>query len=205
MLVSQGKTREGLDHIAQTETLTPDAFALQATRAMYMNYDPGMSVAALRDTHFAIGRQFADALPPLNRLDPASQFDPERRLRVGFVSPDFRCHSVAYFARPYFESFDRDRFDVFAYAHVSNEDTVSEGLRQYVTDWRNVFDMSDHALAKQIRDDRIDILIDLAGYTRDTRLLTFTVEAGPHSDDLYRLSQHHRHAGHRLPDHGRHC
>ncbi len=179
MLLSQGKTREGLDNIAQTETLAPDAFALQATRAMYMNYDPGMSTAALRDIHFAVGRQFADALAPLNPLDPASQLDPERRLRIGFVSPDLRCHSVAYFARPYFESFDRDRFDVFAYAHVPKEDAVSEGLRQFSTDWRNVFDMNEHALARQIRDDRIDILIDLAGYTRDTRLLAFTARPAP--------------------------
>ncbi len=179
MLVSQGKTREGLDHIARTATLAPDAFALQATRVMYMNYDPDMPAAAVRDAHFAVGRQFAGALQPLDQLAPGSPLDPGRRLRVGFVSPDFRCHSVAYFARPYFESFDRDHFDLFAYAHVPNEDIVSEGLRQCATDWRNVFNLSDRALAKQIRDDRIDILIDLAGYTRDTRLLAFTARPAP--------------------------
>ena len=177
MLVSQGKIREGLDQMARTETLAPEAFGLQATRVMYLNYDPDISARSLRAAHFAVGHQFADALPPLDQLGQALPLDPEKRLRIGFVSPDFRSHSVAYFARPYFESFDRDRFDVFAYAHIPKEDIVSEGLRQCVTDWRNVFDMTDHALAKQIHNDHIDILIDLAGYTRDTRLLDFHGQA----------------------------
>jgi len=179
MMVAQAKIREGLDHMARTETLAPNAFQLQATRVMYLNYDQDISAADLRDAHFAIGRKFADALPPLDQQSLGRPHDPERRLRIGFVSPDFRGHSVAYFARPYFDSFDRDRFDVFAYAHLSEEDAVSQGLREQATCWRNVFALSDQALAEQIRQDQIDILIDLAGYTRDTRLLAFTARPAP--------------------------
>lgn len=179
MQVSQGKIREGLDHMARTEMLAPDAFPLQATRALYLNYDPDLSRDALQEAHRAIGRRFAGALAPLDQSRIALPHDPERRLRIGYVSPDFRSHSVAYFARPFFDAFDRDRFDVVAYAHVANEDIVSEDLRRQVTEWHNVFDLSDRALAERIRQDRIDILIDLAGYTRDNRLLAFTARPAP--------------------------
>lgn len=179
MLASQARIREGLDVMAKTETLAPDAFALQATRVMYMNYDHEMTTAAMRDAHFAVGQHFANALSPMDQAGLALPHDPERRLRIGFVSPDFRAHSVAYFAQPYFNAFDRDRFDVIAYAHVAKEDMVSEGLRAQVTGWRNIHGVGDEALAAQIRADQIDILIDLAGYTRDTRLLTFTARPAP--------------------------
>lgn len=179
MLFSQAKIREGMDSMARTEHLAPDAFALQATRVMYMNYDPDLSVQQLRDAHLAVGRRFAGALPPFPRDDLGLPHDPERRLRIGFVSPDLRAHSVAYFVQAYFNAFDREHFEVFAYANVAKEDMVSQRLRERVTSWRNVFDLGDQALAEQIRADRIDILVDLAGYTRDTRLLAFTARPAP--------------------------
>ena len=179
MLVSQGKTREGLDQIARNKTLAPDCFVLQATRVMYQNYDPDLPSDVIRDEHFAVGRHFEETLPLMDQAGIALPHDPERRLRVGIVSPDLRSHSVAYFIGAYFESFDPDQFDLYAYANHAKEDMVSAGLRSKATHWQNVFDLSDEALAQQIRDDRIDILIDLAGYTRDTRLPVFTARPAP--------------------------
>ncbi len=179
MLVSQGKIREGLDQIARNKALAPDCFVLQATRVMYQNYDPDLPKEAIRDEHFAVGQHFEDMLPLMDQEGVALPHDPERHLRIGIVSPDLRSHSVAYFIGPYFEAFDRDDFDVYAYANHPSEDIVSAGLRAKATHWQNVFDLSDEDLAQQIRDDRIDILIDLAGYTRDTRLPVFTARPAP--------------------------
>ena len=179
MQSSQAKLREGLDNMARTETLAPDAFPLQATRLMYLNYDPDRSREALREAHWAVGRRFANALPLMDQRQLALPHDPERRLRIGYVSPDLAGHSVAYFARPFFSSFDRDRFDVIAYANVATEDMVSEDMRHLVTGWQNVFGWSERQLAERIREDRIDILIDLAGLTRDNRLLAFTARPAP--------------------------
>jgi predicted O-linked N-acetylglucosamine transferase (SPINDLY family) len=179
MLVSQGKIREGLDQIARNKVLAPDCFVLQATRVMYQNYDPDLTKETIRDEHFAVGRHFEETLPLMDQAGIALPHDPERRLRIGIVSPDLRSHSVAYFIGPYFEAFDRDLFDVYAYANHPAEDMVTAGLRSKATHWQNVFDLSDEALAQQIRDDRIDILIDLAGYTRDTRLPVFTARPAP--------------------------
>jgi predicted O-linked N-acetylglucosamine transferase (SPINDLY family) len=177
--VSQAKIREGLDNMARTDRLAPDAFPLQATRVMYLNYDPDISREALREAHAAIGRRFRHALAPLDPNGLGSPPDPDRRLRIGFVSPDLRAHSVTYFIRPYFNAFDRDRFDVVAYAHVASEDTASLDLRGLATEWRNVYELSDQKLAERIREDKIDILIDLAGLTRSTRLLAFTARPAP--------------------------
>ena len=179
MLMSQGKAREGLDFMERTAALAPDAFELQATRVMFKNYDPDISTDDLRDHHFALGRHFGNTLPEMDSDGLARLYDPERRLRIGFVSPDLRAHSVAFFIQPYLSAFDRERFEVYAYAHLAREDTISLALRENVTCWRNIFTMTNSALAEQIRKDQVDILIDLAGLTRDTRILAFTARPAP--------------------------
>lgn len=179
MSLSQAKVVEGLDAMALNETLVPDIFPLQATRIMYLNYHPDISRKALRDAHDFVGRQFDHALPLLDQADLGKPHDPERKLRIGVMSPDLRAHSVAYFARPYLSAFDQDSFDVHVYASVAKEDEVSIDLSRLPTSWKNVFHLNDQQLAETIREDRIDILIDLAGLTRDTRLLTMTARPAP--------------------------
>ena len=179
MLVSQAKIEEGLEAMGRTRTLAPKAFPLQATRTMYLNYGSGQTRESLRSAHRDFGQLFEAALPMLGQGYNDRSFDLERKLRIGFVSPDFRGHSVTYFTRPFFEAFDRERFDVIGYAHVAKQDNVTSDLRELATDWRDVVGWSDQKLAAEIRSDRIDILIDLAGLTRDTRLLAFTARPAP--------------------------
>lgn len=179
MLVSQTRIKEGLEAMARTKALAPEAFPLQATRLMYLNYDPDRSREDLKREHVDFGNEFKDRLPALPQEFADRSFDPERKLRIGFVSPDFRAHSVAYFARPFFDAFDRERFDVTAYAHVPNDDAVTADLRELTTEWRDIVDWNNQRLAEQVRQDRIDILIDLAGLTRDSRLLAFTARPAP--------------------------
>jgi predicted O-linked N-acetylglucosamine transferase (SPINDLY family) len=179
LLVSQTRIKEGLEAMANNRFLAPDAFPLQATRVMYLNYHPDMSRDELRKEHMDFGEKFKNALPVLPQQFDDRSFDPKRKLRIGFVSPDFRAHSVAYFARPFFDAFDRDRFDVVGYAHVATEDGVTADLRSLATDWRDIFNWNDARLADEVRKDRIDILVDLAGLTRDSRLLAFTARPAP--------------------------
>lgn len=179
MLVSQGRLREGLDVMARTRVLAPDAITLQATRVMYLNYDPDLSRADLSREHFAFGQHFKNHLPVLPQDYADRSFDLERKLRIGFVSPDFRAHSVAYYVRPFFDAFDRDRFDVVGYANVAAEDTVTADLRNLATEWRDIVGWHNQQIADEIRKDRIDILIDLAGLTKDMRILAFTARPAP--------------------------
>ncbi len=102
-----------------------------------------------------------------------------RRLRVGYLSPDFRRHSVAYFIEPLIEGHDRGRFEVYCYSDVTKPDSVTERLRALTEHWRDVSSNSDEKLAERIREDQIDLLVDLAGHTAGNRLPVFAQKPAP--------------------------
>lgn len=107
--------------------------------------------------------------------DPA----PDRRLRVGYVSPDFRSHPVAYFVEGLLASHDAAAVEVFCYSNAAGGDHVTARLRQYAHHWRDISALDDAPAAALIREDRIDILIDLSGHTAGHRLLVFARQPAP--------------------------
>ena len=109
----------------------------------------------------------------------ANDPSPDRRLRIGYVSPDLRSHSVAYFIEPILRHHDRVGFEVFCYASVRSPDAVTDRLRGHADVWRDVLQLDDAALAAAICDDRIDILIDLSAHLAHNRLLTFARKPAP--------------------------
>ncbi|MDH4189978.1 MAG: tetratricopeptide repeat protein, partial [Betaproteobacteria bacterium] len=102
-----------------------------------------------------------------------------RRLRIGYLSPDFRFHVVACFIEPILENHDRGRFEVFCYHNHRVEDQVTERLRGFAEHWVDCVYQSDEELAQRIREDRIDILVDLTGHTMDNRLSVFAMKPAP--------------------------
>ena len=120
------------------------------------------------------GRIHARAIKPHDNLP-----DPERRLRIGFVSADFRRHSAYYAFSPIILRHDRNAFEVVCYSGVVLEDDATARLRQAAHEWRSTVGVSDDALAEQIRRDRIDILVDLSGHTAGNRLLVFARKPAP--------------------------
>jgi predicted O-linked N-acetylglucosamine transferase (SPINDLY family) len=92
-------------------------------------------------------------------------------LRIGYLSADFRRHSVAYFFEPLLTHLDRSRFECVCYAAMENPDAVTERLEAASDQWRWVAGMDDTQLAAQIREDGIDIVVDLSGHTAGNRLL----------------------------------
>jgi len=113
--------------------------------------------------------------------DDAHDLDrtPGRRLRVGYVSPDFRRHAVAHFALPLFAAHDRAAVELTLYAEVAQEDAETARFRATADRWRNTAGMTDQALAAAIRADGIDVLVDMAGHTGGNRLLTFARRPAP--------------------------
>ncbi|MCH7555587.1 MAG: hypothetical protein IIC08_06315 [Proteobacteria bacterium] len=105
--------------------------------------------------------------------------DPERRLRIGYVSPDFRRHSVSHFLDPLIAGHDRRRFEVFCYAQVAIPDTVTRRFQGLADGWCSTVGMTAPALAERVRGDAIDILVDLAGHTANSRLLAFAERPAP--------------------------
>ncbi len=105
--------------------------------------------------------------------------DPERRLRIGFVSADFKDHAVSYFLLPLFRHFDRSSFELVCYNEVLSEDVVTGWFRESVDCWRDSRGIHDGGLADMCRADGIDILVDCSGHSGGNRLAAFKRRLAP--------------------------
>ena len=105
--------------------------------------------------------------------------DFDKCLRIGYVSPDFRSHSVTFFFEPLLENMNSDAFEVFCYSDVENPDNTTERLKKLSHHWRHCYGLLDETVAKLIQEDEIDILIDLSGHTEGNRLTLFSKRLAP--------------------------
>lgn len=143
-----------------------------------LNYLPGFSQEAVFREHRAWAERFAE---PLTHLAAPHERDPgpRHKLRLGYVSAHFRRHAVNYFSEPILLAHDHDQFEVYCYSDVAAPDEVTARIKASADVWRPVVGLSDEQLAEQIRTDRIDILVDLAGHIGGNRLLTFARKPAP--------------------------
>jgi predicted O-linked N-acetylglucosamine transferase (SPINDLY family) len=152
---------------------------LQSDRLFVLNYFGLMDRAQLFDEHRRWGASHEAALRSDWRPHAQSR-DPERRLRVGYVSPDLRSHAVAFFIEGVLMNHDRSRFETHAFdVSPFPEDDTTRRLRLHCDVWHRVGERSDAELAEFIRVLRIDILVDLAGHTAHNRLLVFARRPAP--------------------------
>jgi predicted O-linked N-acetylglucosamine transferase (SPINDLY family) len=134
------------------------------------------------EKHFAEHRRWSEWFErPLReaRRPHANDAAPERRLRIGYVSPDFRGHPVVSFIEPILRLHRRDNFETFCYANVQAPDAVTQRLRGLACQWRDIYGRDPEKVAELVRQDRIDILVDLAGHTTDHELLVFARKPAP--------------------------
>ncbi len=177
-LAGQGQIAAALDSYRRALQLQPDCMNAHAGYLLTLNYSSSHSAEEIFRAHVAFARRFAD---PLSEFIQAFQNtrEPDRRLRIGYVSPDFCAHSVAYFVAPVFAHHDKGRFELFAYYNHHFDDAVTKRLRGYCDHWRTILGCPDATVAAMIRQDQIDILIDLAGHTAHSRLLVFARKPAP--------------------------
>src|SRR5262249_23292009 len=105
--------------------------------------------------------------------------DAGRRLRIGYISPDFREHVDSFFTIPLLSNIDREQYEIFCYADVQTPDVLTGRLRGYADVWRSIVGFSDQEVADLVRRDRIDILVDLKVHTGNNRLLVFARKPAP--------------------------
>ena len=105
--------------------------------------------------------------------------DPARRLRVGYVSADFQAHSAAFVFGAMLIKFDPRHFEVFAYSNAAAADKVTEQFQRHVAQWREIRHLPDDDVVRMIREDRIDILVDLSGHSSGNRLAMFARKPAP--------------------------
>lgn len=173
-LIQCGRYAQGIEAYEKARTLRSDYREAISNQLMALNYDPQQTVNTLYAAHRQGGRTWGDAGPK-----PPHAAQTDQRLRIGYVSPDLRTHSVAYFIEPVLLAHDPVHFEIFCYAEVPAPDATSKRLFASVPHWRYTCGLSDEELAEKIRQDRIDILVDLAGHTQGNRLGVFALRPAP--------------------------
>ncbi len=173
-----GRAAEAAECFRRALELQPDYHWAHSNLLFTLQYLPGIDRAELFADHRRYDEKYARHFTERAASHPNAR-DPNRRLRIGYVSGDFREHSVAFFIEPVLASHDRDQFEVFCYANQVGNDAMTARLRALVPHWREVASLSDDALAARIRRDEIDILVDLSGHTARHRLLTFARKPAP--------------------------
>ncbi|HET6149354.1 MAG TPA: FkbM family methyltransferase [Polyangia bacterium] len=173
-------TARALPHLRRAVALQPDWNVAHSNLLLCLNYADDLSPVEVAAEHLAFGRRHAiDADADALEYGDAGDADPERALRVGFVSPDLRRHPVASFLEPILDGRDPDALSVTCYADVERPDEVTGRLRAAADRWRAIHGQPDADVARQVRADRIDILIDLAGHTAGNRMSLFAARVAP--------------------------
>ena len=156
----------------------PNDFITHSNLLLTMNYNARHDAQFIYSEHLKFARRLAEPLS--SATGPYhNECVPGRRIRIGYVSPDFRRHSVNYFIEPVLASHRHDQFGIFCYSDVPRADDVTARLQRYADQWREIAGVPDEQVAEMIRKDGIDILVDLAGHTGDNRMLLFARKPAP--------------------------
>ncbi|HFD79131.1 MAG TPA: tetratricopeptide repeat protein [Gammaproteobacteria bacterium] len=155
--------------------MDPDRPESRSCLLMNLNY-PGLDKIRIYQEH--LKWQELHARMKARSWMPAPD-DSGKKLRIGYVSADFRAHSVAFFIEPLLKMHDRASFEIFCYSDVAIPDMVTKRLQPLAHGWRNIAQLSDEQVDKCIMDDHIDILVDLAGHTAHNRLGVFARKPAP--------------------------
>lgn len=187
---SEGRLPEAVEHFraALAVQLSPET---HSNLLLALNYLPELDPIDVfnehrrwNDLHAA---RIQSATPTVDRAEapaavsvtPALAAGNVRRLRIGYLSPDFVHHAVSYFIEPVLAAHDRRQFEVFCYANVRQPDNVTRRLRALSDHWREIAFSNDEAAAELVRRDQLDLLVDLAGHTAHHRLLVFARRPAP--------------------------
>jgi predicted O-linked N-acetylglucosamine transferase (SPINDLY family) len=173
----QGRLDAAITAYRTSLQLKPDAFH-HSNLIFALSYHPGYDAEAVLQECRRWHHQHTE---PLARFIEPHTNDrcPDRRLRIGYVSPDFRAHAVGRFLLPILDAHDHAQFEIFCYASQQEVDAITDRCRALADTWRNLLPLSDQQAADLIRRDRIDVLVDLAMHTRGNRLLVFARKPAP--------------------------
>ncbi|HLZ09762.1 MAG TPA: tetratricopeptide repeat protein, partial [Chloroflexota bacterium] len=172
-----GRIDDCLSELNCAQELRPNPVTARAILCT-AHFHPGYGPTRLYEMHAQWNRQYAAPLAPPS-LDFLNDPDPDRKLRIGYVSPDFCEHPVGRFFLPLVSHHDRGSFEIFCYSDVARPDSITKAIKSHVNIWQPTRELSDDQLADQVRKDRIDILVDLTMHMKGSRLLAFARKPVP--------------------------
>jgi len=175
----QGKTEEAIELFDQALALRPDHEGAIVRKIFALDFDPRAEFPEHQEVRKVWSTQIGSKIPKIPEQRRQNVLDPERRLTVGYVSGDFRDHSAALIFGPVLRNHDKSAIEVICYSCTSLTDSVTEGFRAVADKWVDAWRLSDDQLAEQILADKVDILVDLSGFTSGNRLCVFARKPAP--------------------------
>lgn len=174
---SQGKLIDAEGCYRRALRIKPDYLPAHSNLVLIMNYNSQYDAQTIFAEHLRFAKQHFGPSSAITHY--TNDRSPDHRLRIGYVSPDFKRHSVAYFIEPVLSAHSRAQFEVFCYSNVSVADQVTRRIQESADQWRGIIGMSDGEAADLVRKDGIDILVDLAGHTAGNRISIFAGKPAP--------------------------
>lgn len=176
-LSSLGKAHEAPACFQRALAVDPTLAGAFSNYLHALNYLPEADVSSIFEEHLNFARRFS---PPMLPVEPERPRHPiDARIKLGYVSGEFRQFAVARFIEPIIANHDRAAFEVFCYSNHGTVDEVTRRLRSSAEHWRTIVGLSDREAAQLVRRDGIDVLVDLSGHTRDNRLTMFALKPAP--------------------------
>ena len=171
--------KEAHDCYRQAIQIAPKIESLKVALLYLLSQDPDTSPKSLFMQHLSIGEEI-ERHEIFRRRPHSNSRDKDRKIRVGFISADLRNHAVVHFVEPIFRHLCKKQdIEIYAYHNYMDEDDGTRRLKSFFAKWRMVADKSDDDLDKIIRDDIIDIMIDLSGHTAGSRLSVLARKPAP--------------------------
>ena len=174
-----GQVREAVKDCEKAIALRPADPGNYTNRLLFMLADPEATAAQLAAAAREFGAVFEPPLKPGWPAFEAHRGAPWRRLKIGFLSPDFRVHSVMYFVEGLLAQLDRRQFEIFAFYLFPRDDHVTERVERHADHFIRLAGFTARQQAEAIRAQGIDILVDLAGHTGQNGLLAMAHKAAP--------------------------
>jgi len=177
-LKHQGLLDEAVTACLRAVELQPEHAGMHSNLVYMLHYHPAQDDSMIAQEQQRWNRQFSDPLKPFIRPHTNDRH-PGRRLRVGYVSPLFWSNAITFFLAPLLEAHDHRSYEIYCYAGIKRRDAITERMRKSADVWREVRTLSHAQLAECVRDDGIDILVDLSMHTADNRLPAFARQPAP--------------------------
>jgi predicted O-linked N-acetylglucosamine transferase (SPINDLY family) len=174
-----GRPEEAVAAFRRAIELRPDFREAHSNLIYALHFMPGATPGMIGAAQREWAQRFAAPLMAHAVAPHANDPSPERRIRVGYVSPDFRSHAVGAFLEPILAGHDRSRVEVVCYSDVARPDAATARMRASAGVWRDTRALDHAALAQLIRQDRIDVLVDVTLHMGGSRLLTFAHRPAP--------------------------
>ncbi len=174
----QGFLDEALATYRRGISVAPQDSLLHSNMLFALAYHPSLTAQSLHQELALWAERHAKPLMS-QTFEHDNSRDPDRRLRIGYVSPYFREHAISFFLEPILEHHDRERFEILLYSDVEYGDAVTARIRQRASQWRDTLGQTDASVADLVRADRIDVLVDLTQHSGGSRLPVFARKPAP--------------------------